>query len=204
MDYQQVEKLFDVIVEYFHLQPPPEEQDAHGEWVRVRDGLQGADHCIRVLTPEEFDDWHRCLAVPIQVEFGRRPVAFCSYEGNWWVIYDDTDESEVIARFEKCFEGIPRPETEEKAENAALELSRFFGIVVSASHDTRPPSHFHVSHESGEADFTIVAPRLLRGVLSPKAAALVVEWATLHEKELLEAWESHVAGEPPAAIEPLQ
>ena len=105
MDYHQVEQLFDMIADYHRKMPPPEEQDAHGEWVKVRDGLEGAEHCIRVLTPEEFDEWHRCLQLPLQVEYGRKPVAFCNHEGNWWAIYEDTDESEVIAGFEKCFEG---------------------------------------------------------------------------------------------------
>ena len=98
MDYRQVGLLFDMLAEYFHNKPPPEERDARGEWVRVRDGLQGAEHCIRVLTPDEFDEWHRCIGVPIQVEYGRQPVAFCSHEGRWWVIYEDTEESEVIVR----------------------------------------------------------------------------------------------------------
>ena len=107
MDYNYVEQLFNMLVEYFHNKPPPkaEEKEVNGEWVRVRDGLQGADHCIRVLTPQEFTEWHRCVDVPVEIERGRRPVAFCSYEGKWWVIYRDTDESEVIAAFEKCFEG---------------------------------------------------------------------------------------------------
>jgi hypothetical protein len=32
---------------------------------------------------------------------------------------------------------------------------------------------------------------------------LIVEWAKLHEQELLEAWEDHVAGRLPEAIAPL-
>jgi hypothetical protein len=43
--------------------------------------------------------------LPLQVEYGRKPVAFCNHEGVWWAIYDDSEESEVIAEFEKCFEG---------------------------------------------------------------------------------------------------
>ena len=105
MDYQQVEKLFDMIANYYRDKPPPEEQDAPGHWVKVRDGLEGTEHCIRVLTPEEFDEWHRCVEVPVEVDPRGKPVAYCSHEGAWWVIYADTDESEVIARFEKCFEG---------------------------------------------------------------------------------------------------
>lgn len=106
MDYRHVELLFDMIVEYFHNKPPPEEGEAGaGEWIKVRDGLQGAEHCIRVLTPEEFDEWHRCVPVPVMVNPDRKPVAFCSHEGLWWVIYEDTEESEVIRAFERCFEG---------------------------------------------------------------------------------------------------
>ncbi len=105
MDYRQVGLLCDMIVNYYHDKPPPKENDVRGEWVKVRDGMEGAEHFIRVLTPEEFDEWHRCLEVPVELEPGRKPVAFCSYEGVWWVVYDDTEESDVIARFEKCFEG---------------------------------------------------------------------------------------------------
>jgi len=105
VDYRHVELLFDMIVEYYHNKPPPKEEDSYGEWVKVRDGLQGAEHCIRVLTPDEFDEWHNCVPVPVQVNPARKPVAFCSHEGLWWVIYEDTQESEVIAAFERCFEG---------------------------------------------------------------------------------------------------
>jgi hypothetical protein len=105
VDYHHVERLFDMVVDYYHDKPPPEEHEAHGRWVKVRDGLQGAEHCIRVLTPEEFEEWHRCLELPVEVAWGRRPIAYCNYEGSWWIVYEDMDESEVIALFEKCFEG---------------------------------------------------------------------------------------------------
>jgi hypothetical protein len=105
MDYHHVEMLFDMIVNYYHNKPPPEEQEARGEWVKVRDGLERAEHIIRVLTPEEFDEWHRCIDVPVEVRTDRTPVAYCSHEGRWWVVYEDSEESEVIAAFERCFEG---------------------------------------------------------------------------------------------------
>jgi len=131
-----------LIFEYFRRKPPPEEHGAQGEWVKVRDGLQGAEHCIRVLTPEEFDEWHRCLEVPVQVAFGRRPVAFCSQEGRWWVIYEDMDESEVIAGFEECFEGqadetAPAGQGQSARDESANELSRFFGIAISMRREPR-------------------------------------------------------------------
>ena len=208
MDYRHVEKLFDMLVEYFHNKPPPEEHDGRGEWIRVRDGLQGAEHCIRVLTPEEFDDWHRAIETPIQVEFGRRPVAFCSHEGDWWVIYDDTPENEVIARFEKCFEG---PEDEAAAGQTPagfpieqqVQISGFFGMMIMLDRNVSPPPRFRVAYDSARAEFSMAPVGLLQGYLPPRALALVMEWASLHEKELLSAWEDQSAGRDPRKIEPL-
>jgi hypothetical protein len=208
MDYRYVEKLFNMLVEYFHNQPPPEEQDGRGEWVRVRDGLEGAEHCIRVLTPEEFEEWHRAIETPIQVEFGRTPVAFCNYEGRWWVIYKDTDESEVIAQFERCFEGPP--ETSSAASQRVIdfgdsvEISRFFGMSVLLARRASPPPRLCVAYDSARAEFAISPPALLHGYLPPRALALASEWVTLHEKDLLAAWEDLSAGGEPSQIEPLQ
>jgi hypothetical protein len=204
VDYRHVEKLFDMLAEYFHNKPPPEEHDGRGEWIRVRDGLQGAEHCIRVLTPEEFEEWHRAIETPIQVEFGRRPVAFCSHEGQWWVIYDDSEENEVIRQFEKCFEG---PE-----DNAApadfvvdeqLPISGFFGMRVLLERHGSPPARFRVAYDSARAEFSISPVRLLQGYLPPRALSLVTEWASQHEKELLAAWQEQAAGREPGTIKPL-
>jgi hypothetical protein len=208
VDYRHVEKLFDMLVEYFHNKPPPEEHDGRGEWIRVRDGLQGAEHCIRVLTPEEFDDWHRAIETPIQVEFGRRPVAFCSYEGEWWVIYDDSEEGEVIRRFEKCFEG---PEEAAAAGQShpdfdlrqVVEISSFFGMKIYIDrHAIRPP-RFRVAYDSARAEFGITPVKFLGGYLPPRALSLVQEWAQMHAQELLAAWESQAAGREPQKIPPL-
>jgi hypothetical protein len=211
VDYQTVEKLFGVIVEYFRRKPPPEEHGAQGEWVKVRDGLQGAEHCIRVLTPEEFDEWHRCIEVPVQVAFGRRPVAFCSQEGRWWVIYEDMEEGEVIAGFENCFEGqadetAPAGQGQSAGDESADELSRFFGIAISMRRDDPLPARFHAAYDSKRAAFSISPLGLLKGDLSPRALALVTEWAAMHQKELLEAWEGRTRTDEskPRTIEPLR
>jgi len=45
---------------------------------------------------------------------------------------------------------------------------------------------------------------LLKGTLPPRALALVVEWATIHQAELLENWRRLHADEPPAKIVPLE
>ena len=193
-----------MLAEYFHNKPPPEEHDGRGEWVRVRDGLQGAEHCIRVLTPEEFEEWHRAIETPIQVEFGRRPVAFCSHEGQWWVIYEDTEESEVIRRFEKCFEG---PEEADAAggvrRRPQVEISGFFGMKIMLDRQVSPPPRFHVAYDSARAEFGIHPVEFVRGYLPPRAKALVLEWASLHQQEILSAWHAQAAGHPPQRLVPL-
>lgn len=209
VDYRHVEKLFDMLAEYFHNKPPPEEEDGRGEWVRVRDGLQGAEHCIRVLTPEEFEDWHRCIETPIQVEFGRTPVAFCSHEGDWWVIYDDTDENDVIARFEKCFESPEEPVAVDRKPfgfNIAdmAEISNFFGMLMLLERNAAAPPRFRVAYDSARAEFSIGPTKLLAGYLPPRALSLVTEWASLHEKDLLAAWQDQASGREPRRIKPLE
>jgi len=204
LDYRYVEKLFDMLVEYFHNTPPPEEHDGRGDWIRVRAGLQGAEHCIRVLTPDEFEEWHRAIETPIQVEFGRRPVAFCSHEGEWWVIYDDTEESDVIRRFEKCFEG-PEDGAAPADFNVEqqIQISGFFGMKILLDRHAFPPPRFRVAYDSARAEFSIAPVGLLQGYLPPRALTLVTEWASLHEKELQAAWEDQAAGRQPRKIEPL-
>ncbi len=202
MDYRHVEQLFDMIAEYYHNKPPPEEEEGAGEWVRVRDGLQGAEHCIRVLTPEEFDEWHRCVEVPVQVEFGRTPVAFCNYEGRWWVIYSNTDESEVIEHFEKCFEGPYDPDHDGRGPWG--EISRFFGITIYMSRRESDRPHFHALYNGERSEFGI-APFVQRGGNLPsRAVTMIEEWAVLHQDDLLEAWKDRAAGREPRKIEPLQ
>jgi hypothetical protein len=84
------------------------------------------------------------------------------------------------------------------------ELSRFFGIVIAMYYDDHPPPHFHAIYGSEKAEFRIDPLGLLKGRLPPRALALVMEWAMLHQAELLDAWERRAAGQPPPRIEPLR
>lgn len=45
---------------------------------------------------------------------------------------------------------------------------------------------------------------ILRGRLSPRAHALLVEWASVHVDELLLDWDLAQAGQPLKRIEPLR
>ena len=84
------------------------------------------------------------------------------------------------------------------------ELSRFFGIVIAMYYDDHPPPHFHAVYGSERAEFAIEPLGLLKGSLSPRALALVAEWAALHQDELLHAWNLRASGRKPQKIEPLR
>jgi hypothetical protein len=82
-------------------------------------------------------------------------------------------------------------------------ISRFFGIVIAMFYADHNPPHFHARYGEQEAVFEIDTLALLAGELSPKARALVAEWASIHEDELRDNWERARKGEPLEAIEPL-
>ena len=84
------------------------------------------------------------------------------------------------------------------------EISRFFGIVIAMYFGDHPRPHFHAVYGSHRAQIAIDPPGLLRGWLPPRALALVVEWAMLHQAELLAAWEDCASERNPRKIEPLR
>lgn len=66
-----------------------------------------------------------------------------------------------------------------------VQISRFFGIIISMYYQDHNPPHFHIKYNEFEALICIEDLRLLHGKLSPKALALVIERASIHQKELL-------------------
>jgi len=69
------------------------------------------------------------------------------------------------------------------------EISRFFGIVISMFFDDHNPPHFHARYGKEKVAIDVRTLQVMDGALSPRALGLVVEWAALHQEELLEAWE---------------
>lgn len=69
------------------------------------------------------------------------------------------------------------------------ELSRFYGIVIRMFYDDHNPPHFHALYGGDEAIIGIGTLSLIAGHLPPRAMGLVVEWALLHEAELIREWE---------------
>jgi len=84
------------------------------------------------------------------------------------------------------------------------EISRFFGIIITMNYNDHVPPHFHARYSSQRAIVAIQTLALLRGRLPPRAFGLVIEWATLHQAELLENWELARQQAPLIKIEPLE
>lgn len=84
------------------------------------------------------------------------------------------------------------------------ELSRFFGIVVKMFWDEHNPPHFHAFYSGDEVLIDIRSLSIFAGRLAPRALGLVIEWATLHQQELLRAWERAQRQESLERIAPLE
>lgn len=83
------------------------------------------------------------------------------------------------------------------------EISRFFGIVIQMYYDEHLPPHFHALYGGDEAQFAIDPIHILHGQLPTRAVSLVIEWAALHQRELLENWNLARQDQKPRKIQPL-
>lgn len=84
------------------------------------------------------------------------------------------------------------------------EISRFFGIIISMYYNDHPPPHFHVRYGKQKAIVSIQTLTFLEGYLSPRVLGLVVEWAALHQTELLQNWQLARENIPLQKIIPLE
>ena len=84
------------------------------------------------------------------------------------------------------------------------EISRFFGIIIAMFYDDHAPPHFHVRYGDQRAIIAIETFGILRGRLSPRALALVTEWAAEHQDELLQDWTLARQHAPLRPIAPLE
>ena len=71
-------------------------------------------------------------------------------------------------------------------------LSRFYGIVIrmyfqQAEHN---PPHIHALYGEDMAAVDIKTGEVLEGHLPPKALAMVREWVTIHQNDLLDMWKT--------------
>lgn len=66
-----------------------------------------------------------------------------------------------------------------------------------------PPPNFHVEYAEYKAVIDIAALAMREGELPRRALNLVLDWAELHQDELLEDWKLCQAKLPPKKIVPL-
>jgi hypothetical protein len=84
------------------------------------------------------------------------------------------------------------------------EISRFFGIVIKMFFDDHNPPHFHAEYGSDLALIDIRNLSVFSGRLPPRVIGLVIEWATLHQQELLADWDRARAQQELQKIAPLE
>ncbi len=83
-------------------------------------------------------------------------------------------------------------------------ISNFFGIIIRMFFNEHAPPHFHVEYAEYKASVNIQTLEILEGNLSRRAQELVLDWAELHQLELLEDWELCRQHQEPKRIEPLK
>ena len=83
------------------------------------------------------------------------------------------------------------------------QVSRFFGIIISMFYDEHNPPHFHATYGEYKAEIEINNLSILVGRLPSRALGLVIEWASLHQEELLDNWKRIENGQAIQKISPL-
>ncbi len=68
------------------------------------------------------------------------------------------------------------------------EIVRFYGIIIKLFFGDHPPPHFHTVYGEYNALFNIETLEMIEGDLPQRAKKMVIEWATMYQKELIEMW----------------
>ena len=68
------------------------------------------------------------------------------------------------------------------------EISRFLGIIIKMHWNEHNPPHFHAEYNQYSAIIDINSLTITNGKLPGKVLGLVIEWAEIHQNELLENW----------------
>lgn len=83
------------------------------------------------------------------------------------------------------------------------EISRFLGIVIRMFASEHNPPHFHAIYNEFEAQFSIDSLDIIEGKLPPRIHGIVIEWASIHQKEILQNWKNLRNRQPIKKIKPL-
>lgn len=83
-------------------------------------------------------------------------------------------------------------------------ISMFYGIIIQMYWDEHAPPHFHAIYGEFKASVDIRALTIMEGDLPRRAIQLVLDWAELHQQELLRDWGLCQSKCQPQPIEPLK
>ncbi len=83
-------------------------------------------------------------------------------------------------------------------------ISTFYGILIYMYWNDHAPPHFHAKYGQFQVLINIKDFSLLEGKLPPRALALVIEWAAIHQEELMKNWNLGIEGKSFNKIEPLK
>ncbi len=84
-----------------------------------------------------------------------------------------------------------------------LKSLGFMESIIAMFFGDHNPPHFHARYGRHKVAIRIQDFRVLEGHLPPRALGLVIEWAAMHQEELMNNWELTLAYQPPKKIEPL-
>lgn len=70
--------------------------------------------------------------------------------------------------------------------------------------DEHDPPHFHAIYTGNEAQVGIDPIIVLEGKLPNRAISMVIEWAALHQRELMDNWHRLRNDQPIQTIQPLE
>ena len=80
----------------------------------------------------------------------------------------------------------------------------FYGIVIQMFWNDHAPPYFHARYGEYQGIININELRMIEGNLPQRALNLILDWAQLHQSELLTDWELCIQKQMPNKIEPLQ
>ena len=83
-------------------------------------------------------------------------------------------------------------------------ISSFYGIVIWMYWNDHNPPHFHATYGDFEILIRITDLSIYSGSLPSRAFGLVMEWASLHQNELMENWDLLKEDRSVKKIEPLK
>jgi hypothetical protein len=82
-------------------------------------------------------------------------------------------------------------------------ISTFYGILIRMFFNDHSPPHFHVEYGEFKATVEILTLEFKCGFLPKRAQTLVLDWAKLHQQELIDDWNLCMVKQQPRPIEPL-